>query len=390
MADGERLRRLRARRRAPGPQRAHRLANSIRLPWGVGLAVLLLLALAVALLVGRTDDSPLAVPRAILDDQQTLAVAAAQSVRRSLNEGVADLNAYAGVVAATGRGAGEPQTGLRPFAAAHGRYTDVLLLDGSGRVLAHEGTGERVGLPRPPYDQARIAAPGGRPDGARPLVDEIAPMRVAGTPIAAIVGRYDPEFLRFPLQPAASGSAWIVDRSGRVVGSLSDPPKLVRLPRAALREAAASAARGDSGARSTGGSLDRQEIIAHAPVTGFGAAGRLGWSVVTARSVTGFSLPATDARRQGLLAGIAMAVFVACIFGWLHIIVMRPITRLQSEAQRLAYGDLSRNVEVIRYDEIGLIARALERIRILLIRRRSTESRRPAGRTGEESADRSS
>lgn len=70
------------------------------------------------------------------------------------------------------------------------------------------------------------------------------------------------------------------------------------------------------------------------------------------------------------MAGVVLGVLALLIFGWLYIVVVWPVSRLQREAERLAYGDLSQNVEVIRYDEIGLIGRALERLRILLIRNR--------------------
>ena len=69
--------------------------------------------------------------------------------------------------------------------------------------------------------------------------------------------------------------------------------------------------------------------------------------------------------------GVLLTLLALLIFGWLYLVVIQPILRLQHEAERLAYGDLSRPVEVVRYDEIGLVARALERIRILLIRRRA-------------------
>jgi hypothetical protein len=51
----------------------------------------------------------------------------------------------------------------------------------------------------------------------------------------------------------------------------------------------------------------------------------------------------------------------------LYVFVFRALFRLQSEEEHLAYGDLSRHMEIIRYDEIDLVARMLERIRLLLI-----------------------
>jgi len=81
-------------------------------------------------------------------------------------------------------------------------------------------------------------------------------------------------------------------------------------------------------------------------------------------------LPQTDARRHALLAGFALALTALLVFGWIYIIVLRPLLALQGEAERLVFGDLSRSVQIMRYDEIGLIARALERLRVKLIGRR--------------------
>jgi HAMP domain-containing protein len=50
--------------------------------------------------------------------------------------------------------------------------------------------------------------------------------------------------------------------------------------------------------------------------------------------------------------------------------VLRPLALLEDEAERVAYGDLSRSVPVVHFDEVGRIARALERLRLQLIGRR--------------------
>jgi methyl-accepting chemotaxis protein len=96
--------------------------------------------------------------------------------------------------------------------------------------------------------------------------------------------------------------------------------------------------------------------------------------VVATRSVNSFSLPQTEARRHAMLAGAVLGVITVLVFGWLYIVIVSPVMRLQGEAERVAYGDLSKSVRVIRYDEIGLIGRALERVRIGLIRARVRSS----------------
>jgi methyl-accepting chemotaxis protein len=185
--------------------------------------------------------------------------------------------------------------------------------------------------------------------------------------VAALVGYYDAAFMRFGLDVSRPGNAWVVNGRGQAVGRRVGRRRLETLPRATLRNAAVRGASDRTGARSVGGSIDTQEVVGYAPVSGLGPAGGLGWSVVAARDVGSFSLPQTDARRQALMAGVAVGVLVLLIFGWLYLMVIGPLLRMQREAERLAHGDLSHSVEVVRYDEIGLIGRALERLRVRLI-----------------------
>lgn len=380
-----RRRSLRALRGRPGEQRAYRLASSVRLPWAVGLAVLVLLGIAIATLLGRQSSAPATVPRAVLDGQRLLVTAAAQNLRRSLNESVTDLQSFAAVSrsfldgpsAAGGRVSGADQltAALEAFQAEHARYIGIALLDAGGR--------ERFATGRPVFAEllaGGFAAPGfrearGRP-GERPIIQEGVPVAINPLGIGAVLARYDPTFLRFPVAVAEPGSAWIVDPRGRVVGGL-DEATLQPLDRPPLRAAAARGARGLTGAIVTGGDVDRQTVVAYAPVAGVGPAADLGWSVVTSRGVTSFALPQNDIRRQALLAGLSLVTLSLLVFGWIYIMLLRPVIRLQAEAERIAHGDLGRAVEVIRYDEIGIIARSLERIRVLLIRRRVEPEKSP-------------
>ncbi len=100
---------------------------------------------------------------------------------------------------------------------------------------------------------------------------------------------------------------------------------------------------------------------------------------MSARDVQSISLPQTDFRRNAVLLASILGLLTVLIFGWIHVMVLRPLGSLQAEAERIAYGDLRAPVEIRRYDEIGLVARSLERIRILLIRRRMQDPLAPVG-----------
>jgi HAMP domain-containing protein len=376
---------FRARRTNPGELGAYRLASSVKLPWGIGLSALLILAAASAVLVGRTGESTLRVPQAVLDYQEQIAHDAAQATRRSLNAGVRDLDQLARV-AASAEATDLPhlRASLLEFAQSHGRYTSVVAVDGRGRVLVLAGSAPpQVGL----GSQApRVVGPGMRevpqPSGKRPLIQQFAPVTAARSRVRTLIGYYDPSFMQFPLDVSRPGHAWVVNRRGQTVGARGARPVLGSLPSLRLREAAVRAVSNISGAQSIGGSIESQEVVSHVPVTGGGPAGQLGWGVVATRSVSSYALPHTEARRQGVIVGVVLGVLAILIFAWLYVVVLKPLIRLQEEAERVAYGDLSNSVEVVRYDEIGLVARALERLRVTLIRKRVQSMPRKASGNG--------
>jgi HAMP domain-containing protein len=368
MSDQSRLRSgWRARRSRPDEPRSYRLANSVRLPVLGGLLVFLLLAAGTLALVGRTDG-PTVVPAAVLDYQEAATRDAAQSVRRSVNEGIDDLEEMARGIGVLAGEEADLEPALRAVAETHGRYTSLYVVEPGPQVTATVG-----GQPFPDLvpagdtlDSAGMLDARQAPGDRSVLIQQFASMPGRG----AVIGHYDPGFLRFPLESARPGDAWVVNRDGRMIAALGGGSPFSSLPGRALQEAARRGSAGESGARVVGGGIDTQEMVAWSPVAGSGPAGSVGWAVVTSRRIASISLPATDARRQGILAGALVGVFALLIFGWTWFVVVKPLLRLQKEAERIAYGDLSRPVEVVRYDEIGLTARALERIRVLLIRRR--------------------
>lgn len=366
MSDQSLLTRFRARRSRPEEPRSYRLANSVRLPVLGGILVFAVLAMGTMSLVGKSDRGA-TVPAPVLDYQEAATRTAAQSIRRGVNEGIDDLDQMAAALAAFG-GDGDLDVALKTVAAKHGRYAALYIVDVERRLRASHGS-----KPAPDLiptesalgDVGMLDARRGAND-AGVLIRQFAP--ISG--IGALVGHYDAGFLRFPLEAVRPGDAWLVNRDGRVIASLGGGADFGGLPSRALRDAARRGASGDTGSEVLGGGIESQEVIAWAPVAGNGPAGDLGWTVVSSRRVTTMSLPETDARRQGILVGALIAFFAALVFGWLWLVVVKPVLQLQKEAERIAYGDLSRPVEIVRYDEIGLTARALERVRVLLIRRR--------------------
>lgn len=351
---------------------ARRLASSVWLPWGVGAALLVLLA-TVALVAGGRVESGVRVPTAVLDMQQSVTTTSAQSVRRSLNEGVTDLTALAASLAQQ-EGLTDPER-LRPRLSGsvdlHSRCRSLYVVDQDRAVVAQVGDDPHqnllpTGVPEPGLTDAVDVA------GAEVIL-QYAPLAGPAGTTWMLAGEYDPQFLQFAMEGTVPASAWVVNADGRAVGSTIGFAPLQRLDRQILRDAAAEAG-SDAGFAIGGGSIDAREVVTWAPAAGSGPAGSLGWGVVTARSLDTIALPHTQAREQGLLFGVLLLVISLGVFGWLYVMLMRPLQRLQQEAERLAYGDLRRPVEIRRYDEIGMMGRSLERVRVLLVRRRVQES----------------
>lgn len=358
--------RLRARRTSGAAPRIYRLANSIRLPFAVGVTGFLVLALGVGLLVGRVVESELEVPGAVRALQASVAREVAESARRGLNEGVDDLEQLARELLLVD----DAEAALVAFADIHGRYESVYLLDENGRILAAHGS-------VPPAPQAVEDRDLDEPgmvlhfDGDRPIISQHAPVQGGG---GTVVGQYTPVFLRYAMNVAAPGDAWLVDRRARVIAGLGGAPPGTRLQHAELDAAAHRATAGSNGASVLEGGVASHDVVAWSPVRGVGVAGSQDWGVVTARRVDAARLGAPSHRRQSVALAIAVAITAVAVFAWLRAVVLVPTTAVQREAERLAYGDLSSPVTAQRYDEIGIIARALERIRVLLIRHRMRRS----------------
>jgi HAMP domain-containing protein len=358
---------------SPAWYRSKRLASSVWLPWVLGVVLLLGLVAASAVLGGRVD-SGLVVPSAVLDGQQASADSAAQQVRRNLNAGLQDISQLAAGMALADWAA-NPEPYLKDFAGRHKRYRSVYLLDARHKVIASTG-----GNPHPETVPDRPQQPG-MTNAVKidvvPVVVQYAPVRLRDKQVVTLVTEYDLSHLRTALSEVRPGTAWVVTTAGEVVASTSGFTAFQRLDSHDLRRAAEAAHEG-SGVVATGGSRSASDIVAHAPVHGDGPASGLGWGVVTSRSVDSVALPRTNARQHALLFSLVLGALTTTIFGWLLFMFLRPLRELVRQAERLASGDLSEPVEVRRYDEIGLIARSLERMRVRVIRELIQQQPAPA------------
>lgn len=331
--------------------------GGIRTPFAVALVGLLLLAAADLLVFGRlgADEAP----EPVLSSRAAIVHATAQSLRKGIDEATDDLVVLGVTLADRPR---EEWGGLvAGFRSSHPRYLNVYVVgpDRQPRDLDGEA--------RPLVDLLPDPLPGApgltqvEDVGTRPGLLAYAP--VPGAPGELLVGRYDTAFLRVALAQLAPGRAYVLDAEDRIVASTRGFLALQRLEEPQLVEAAA-VVRGEEPVTATqaDGSL-----VAASPVRGPSSAGRLGLSVVSQVDVRQLSLPANDARRLGLLLGGITALLTVLSFAWFYLAVVRPVRRLAGDAERIALGDRSTPLNVTRYDEIGLVERAVERCRVLLL-----------------------
>ncbi len=359
-----------------GEARPFRFANSITLPFWVTVASLLLLAIVAAWTIGRAgQDAPL--PSVVLRYQQGLTVEMAQNVRRGLNEGIADLEQMAATTAADAGTEALEKAG-RIVLDVHDRYDVVFVVEADGSVVAKVGEGRPEPLPSPtPPSESGIAPIPSGAVGEPPLIQQFSPI-VGGR---TVIAHYDPAFLKFALNAIAPGQAYLVNDEGKVVSASIGFRPFAGLE-ADLRTAAELAAGGSSGSKVTSSGKARGDVITWAPVSGEGAGGQLGLSVVTRQAVGSFATPSTDARREGLVVAVLVAGITVALASWIWLVVLAPIRRLRLEAERVAHGDLSAPVAILRYDEIGLASRALDRLRVLLVSARASSGQKAGPFTG--------
>lgn len=362
----------RARPSAPrdsGSARARRLSSSVWLPWLVGLIALLLVAVAALALVGR-DRGQEGVSEPVIVAQERAAEAAGQFFRRSANEAVVDLTTAAAQLTAAPSAALSDT--LQEMLTAQERWTSLAAIDEDGSIVASVGDGEASRFAQVDvHTKAGIAV---AESSGRVLVYSYAPLVRADEPPVVLIGVSDQLVLDVSLAAAQPGQAYAVDDEGRVLATNGLPTEIATLPDDALREAAARGSSGSVGTSVPTVSEGIARVVSWAPIAGQGAAGSLGWAVVVDRTVGDLTTPDARYRIPGVVFGVILALVALAVFGWIWIRVLRPLASLENEAERVAYGDLSRIVPVVHFDEVGRIARALERLRLQLIGRRARES----------------
>ncbi|MFE3248242.1 HAMP domain-containing protein [Streptomyces sp. NPDC059209] len=337
------------------------------------------------LLVNRADATAV-VPEQVTNDQRERTDTLSDRVRRSLNEGHADLVSVAGLLGA--RTSPEDMTKvLDRTRNEHGRYRSLYVRAADGTILARSGESPR--LPDAPKDGEKGDGKDGGKDG-RPFADDIAVLNDSGTePVIAsyaelsgrdgstVVGEFRIDFINSLLKRPGLGEIRVVDAERRVLGGNSGYLAFEGLPSARLDELAAGTGQKTGLSARAGAVVYRDgsgvQVAGAAPFVGGGAAKSLNWMVVSWQPAAGLAIPEYSLQNRTVLAGLLGITAAAACLGWLHIVVVRPLREVAKQAESLAGGDRRTVLYPRHHDEVGAIARSLELLRQQVLEQRKRD-----------------
>lgn len=356
------------------------LLGGIRPPVAALLVLLLAVAAATALILGRTDTS--SVSRAVLASQQHVAEDGATALRASLDESTSDLQRAAAL--ANAAAPATPEEVLATLGSVYQKWRGTAVVDPAGGALLAT-RGENVPL-------AGIDL-GALPEGLPP---RLVTTKSGATRLLVFAVLEQPagkrlliasDTLSVPSITTGDGRSLIVlDASGAILAS--DGPDARSK---AARQLAVDAARSAHGKRpsetaasggfdSPSGSLfgevtdKRRTVAGYASITSgidangksaqqkAASSGQLGLTVLTTVQVPQ-DQAARDHRLFAVIAAGVLLLLAAAVTWVLYLLLQRPLLRLHLEARRLARGELSRPVDAPRFAESARIGAALESMR---------------------------
>ncbi|MBP2323516.1 methyl-accepting chemotaxis protein [Kibdelosporangium banguiense] len=362
--------RVRLRGEFARPNRRSALGFAARHAVILGTAALLAWSALVAMTVGVSVP---AVPAAAVAQRGVEVAWIADSVRRSLDEGMSDLKALSRFSARNE----EPalRTSMAQLAGREDRYRSVYLVDLTGRIIVHFGRPPLRAAERLPVDEEGlhqyntsgrlpvIFAHRSLPDGQR-----------------AVVAEFDVEHISGLLRQSA-GRARIVDTGLRTIADTEGYLAFQELSDDSLRRSAGEARTRMSGA-SVMQSPTGPSIVASVAIGGSRSAAMLGWVVVTEQLVAELNLPGNELRRRALVVALLGMVIALLHCGWHELMFVRPLRRTAAAGERLVNGDIKSVIYPVRQDHIGTITSCLEICRQALTdgAHRLGDVRRPRGR----------
>ncbi|EST24855.1 HAMP domain-containing protein [Streptomyces niveus] len=379
---------------AGGPKSGRRGRIGARALLAVSGILLLVWSAPMLLLLNRADATAV-VPEQITNDQRERTDTLSDRVRRSLNEGHADLVSVAGLLGE--RTSPEDMTKvLDRTRSDHSRYRSLYVRTGDGKIVAQSGESPR--LPEDRKSENKDGHPFADPitvlndSGTEPVIASYA--ELPGRDGSTVIGEFRIDFINSLLKRPGLGEIRVVDAERRVLGGNTGYLAFEKLPSARLTELAAGTSQKTGISARAGGIVYRDgggvQVAGAAPFVGGGAAKSLNWMVVSWQPAAGLAIPEYSLQNRTVLAGLLGITAAAACLGWLHIIVVRPLREVAKQAEALADGDRRTVLYPRHHDEVGAISRSLELLRQQVLEQRKRDGagatapaaavRAPAGR----------
>lgn len=253
-----------------------------------------------------------------------------------------------------------------------GIFSSVQMVDSNGKIIWTEPPS--VGSDISVLPQVRRIFQTGIPSidavdpsggGAGHDVALTVPIWSHGVTVAAMIGKLSLARIGLDILPAPNlgrtGRSELIDRGGTVIASSGeDPPGYVVDHTIVLGPLLDNHASGVVVHSMPKGAVRPDHIVAYAPLAA------LPWGVIVEQDQdVALALP-QELQSRMLLIG-ALAVLVAGAFAWTGVgRLVSPLKALTLASQRMAGGDLESSVAIKRGDEIGMLARSFEAMRVKL------------------------
>lgn len=327
-------------------------------------------SVAVAATLGRQHA---AVSPTVLTEYGGRVTHAAETLRRSLAQGLGDLRSVARL------GATVPPDRLdgmlRQLAEHESRFRSVYVADAEGTVLHQEG-------------REALRGPGKLPDGSGvrqhntsgrvPVVYAFARLPDSGK---VLVGEYDIPRMASVLDPAG-GRVRVVDEGRRTIADTQGYLAFSELTDSVLVRNIVAAQSGKEARESTGSAL-----VVAGLLDDEGSVAELKWVVVADQPISSLGVADNTVRSGARVAALLVAVVALMSFAWHLLVVVLPLRRVAESAVPIAKGvGMGAVVYPQRQDEIGTIASCVEICRQALTdgKARLGEVRRPTGAATDE------
>ena len=360
------------------PARRAAVAGSLWAKASSGIVVLCCALLpvpawAVAVTYEVYHVAPVVVPSQVAADQGHSTGVLASSLRQRLAAAGQDLGTVAVAAQTDVTGDGSTSAGatsneatlasparletlVETLTASTTAYSSVYVVDKTGKVLALAGNSPRAGIRATGATTASAAAAvtlvEGATSGRTALLYAVLP--IGGG--ASAVAEFSDAQLMTAVQHDSLGAVDFVDGDNRVL--LSNASFTAYTALSGPEAAAATSARAQ-GRQGTGEHVDDGEVVQAETA----APGDTLYAVTTNRATSKIAVSGVVLRQTvQLLALLAVTTALLC-GGWILLMVLMPLRRLELRARAVVDGDYTEAVVPQRADEIGQLSRSLDLLR---------------------------